>query len=189
MLQANDDVFFPGCIAASQGNDVYTSGISNGEVITMVMSRLPQPPGGAKHLTLSYCLSCPACGEGAELLRSSSGVITSPGWPFQYPARLNCTWNIRAQPGDAITIRLFHYHRTARGDEPLPVVCTTEAPSCPLVVFRTLTCRVPTAAPQTGSPSAATGAWMVCGSVAPLCHPPTCPPRTTFGSTSTLMTV
>ncbi|XP_035848862.1 low-density lipoprotein receptor-related protein 12 isoform X2 [Sander lucioperca] len=64
-----------GCIAASQSNDnVYVSGISN------------------------------ACGEVAELLRGSSGVITSPGWPFQYPARLNCSWNIRARPGDAITL-------------------------------------------------------------------------------------
>ncbi|XP_054483597.1 low-density lipoprotein receptor-related protein 12-like, partial [Anoplopoma fimbria] len=64
-----------GCIAASQRNDnVYVSGISN------------------------------ACGDVAELLRGSSGVITSPGWPFQYPARLNCSWNIRARPGDTITI-------------------------------------------------------------------------------------
>ncbi|KAE8282606.1 Low-density lipoprotein receptor-related protein 12 [Larimichthys crocea] len=64
-----------GCIAASQRNDnVYVSGISN------------------------------ACGDVAELLRASSGVITSPGWPFQYPARLNCSWNIRARPGDTVTI-------------------------------------------------------------------------------------
>ncbi|XP_034747429.1 low-density lipoprotein receptor-related protein 12 isoform X2 [Etheostoma cragini] len=64
-----------GCIAASQRNDnVYVSGISN------------------------------ACGDVAELLRGSSGVITSPGWPFQYPSRLNCSWTIRARPGDAITI-------------------------------------------------------------------------------------
>ncbi|KAM9386264.1 low-density lipoprotein receptor-related protein 12 [Pholidichthys leucotaenia] len=64
-----------GCIAASQRNDnVYVSGISD------------------------------ACGGGAELLRASSGVITSPGWPFQYPPHLNCSWNIRARPGDAITI-------------------------------------------------------------------------------------
>ncbi|XP_053190234.1 LOW QUALITY PROTEIN: low-density lipoprotein receptor-related protein 12 [Scomber japonicus] len=65
-----------GCIAAaSERNDnVYVSGISN------------------------------ACGEGAELLWASSGVITSPGWPFQYPARLNCSWNIRARPGDTVTI-------------------------------------------------------------------------------------
>ncbi|XP_037651635.1 low-density lipoprotein receptor-related protein 12 isoform X2 [Sebastes umbrosus] len=64
-----------GCIAASERNDnVYVSGISN------------------------------ACGEVADLLRASSGVITSPGWPFQYPSRLNCSWNIRARPGDTVTI-------------------------------------------------------------------------------------
>ncbi|KAF1372077.1 hypothetical protein PFLUV_G00260610 [Perca fluviatilis] len=51
-----------------------------------------------------YLLILSACGEVAELLRASSGVITSPGWPFQYPARLNCSWNIRARPGDAITL-------------------------------------------------------------------------------------
>uniref|UniRef100_A0A3Q3GLN1 Low density lipoprotein receptor-related protein 12 n=1 Tax=Labrus bergylta TaxID=56723 RepID=A0A3Q3GLN1_9LABR len=74
-LPVNIVCLFPGCIAASQRNDnVYVSGISN------------------------------ACGEGAELLRASSGVITSPGWPFQYPSRLNCSWNIRARPGDTITI-------------------------------------------------------------------------------------
>lgn len=45
-----------------------------------------------------------ACGEVAELLRGSSGVITSPGWPFQYPTHLNCSWNIRARPGESITV-------------------------------------------------------------------------------------
>uniref|UniRef100_A0A667XJ00 Low density lipoprotein receptor-related protein 12 n=1 Tax=Myripristis murdjan TaxID=586833 RepID=A0A667XJ00_9TELE len=44
------------------------------------------------------------CGDVAELLRAPSGVITSPGWPFQYPSRVNCSWNIRAKPGDTITI-------------------------------------------------------------------------------------
>ncbi|CAN9503559.1 unnamed protein product [Ophioblennius macclurei] len=68
-------VLITGFIAAAQRNDnVYVSGVSN------------------------------ACGEVAELLRASSGVITSPGWPFQYPTRLNCSWNIRARPGDAITV-------------------------------------------------------------------------------------
>lgn len=64
-----------GFVGAAQGSDnVYVSGVSN------------------------------ACGEVAELLRASTGVITSPGWPFQYPTRLNCSWNIRARPGDAITV-------------------------------------------------------------------------------------
>ncbi|KAJ3609696.1 hypothetical protein NHX12_024207 [Muraenolepis orangiensis] len=45
-----------------------------------------------------------ACGDVAELVRSSSGVITSPGWPFQYPSTLNCSWNIRGKPGDIITL-------------------------------------------------------------------------------------
>ncbi|KAM9824295.1 low-density lipoprotein receptor-related protein 12 [Neosynchiropus ocellatus] len=46
-----------------------------------------------------------ACGEGgAELLRSPSGVITSPGWPLLYSPHLNCSWNIRGRPGDTVTI-------------------------------------------------------------------------------------
>ncbi|XP_018596987.1 low-density lipoprotein receptor-related protein 12 [Scleropages formosus] len=45
-----------------------------------------------------------ACGEVAEQVRASSGVITSPGWPFEYPSRINCSWNIRANPGEIITI-------------------------------------------------------------------------------------
>ncbi|XP_063755447.1 low-density lipoprotein receptor-related protein 12 [Eleginops maclovinus] len=64
-----------GCIAASQRNDnLYVSGISN------------------------------ACGEGAELLRASSGVISSPGWPLRYQERLNCSWSIRGRPGDTVTV-------------------------------------------------------------------------------------
>lgn len=122
-------VSFPGCIAASQRNDnVYVSGISNGEATTTLVSHRTRSPGRAEGLQcesnrLSVCLSvsfpvslsprlhvspsplCPACGDVAELLRASSGIITSPGWPFQYPSRLNCSWNIRARAGDTITIR------------------------------------------------------------------------------------
>ncbi|KAJ8000273.1 hypothetical protein DPEC_G00203130 [Dallia pectoralis] len=45
-----------------------------------------------------------ACGDVAEQIRASSGVITSPGWPFEYPSRVNCSWTIRANPGEVITI-------------------------------------------------------------------------------------
>uniref|UniRef100_A0A3Q3DLK4 Low density lipoprotein receptor-related protein 12 n=1 Tax=Hippocampus comes TaxID=109280 RepID=A0A3Q3DLK4_HIPCM len=45
-----------------------------------------------------------ACGDSSELLRASSGVIASPGWPFRYPALLNCSWNIRGRPGDLVTV-------------------------------------------------------------------------------------
>ncbi|XP_077362291.1 low-density lipoprotein receptor-related protein 12 [Festucalex cinctus] len=64
-----------GCVAASQRNqNVVVSGLSN------------------------------ACGDSSELLRASSGVVASPGWPLRYPARLNCSWNIRGRPGDRVTI-------------------------------------------------------------------------------------
>ncbi|KAG9338243.1 hypothetical protein JZ751_026048, partial [Albula glossodonta] len=44
------------------------------------------------------------CGGMAEQIRAASGVISSPGWPFEYPSRINCTWNIQANPGEIITI-------------------------------------------------------------------------------------
>ncbi|XP_063113835.1 low-density lipoprotein receptor-related protein 12 isoform X3 [Cavia porcellus] len=45
-----------------------------------------------------------ACGETPEQIRAPSGIITSPGWPSEYPARLNCSWLIKANPGEIITI-------------------------------------------------------------------------------------
>ncbi|PIO14858.1 hypothetical protein AB205_0015220, partial [Aquarana catesbeiana] len=38
-------------------------------------------------------------------IRQPSGVITSPGWPLEYPSRVNCSWCIHANPGEIITIR------------------------------------------------------------------------------------
>lgn len=46
-----------------------------------------------------------ACGDIPEQIRSPSGTITSPGWPSEYPARINCSWYIHANPGEIITIR------------------------------------------------------------------------------------
>ncbi|XP_028621888.1 low-density lipoprotein receptor-related protein 12 isoform X1 [Grammomys surdaster] len=45
-----------------------------------------------------------ACGETPEQIRAPSGIITSPGWPSDYPAKINCSWLIRANPGEIITI-------------------------------------------------------------------------------------
>lgn len=56
-------------------------------------------------LTIMFVWITLACGDVAEQIRASSGVITSPGWPFEYPSRINCSWNIRANPGEIITIR------------------------------------------------------------------------------------
>ncbi|KAF5915220.1 hypothetical protein HPG69_011683 [Diceros bicornis minor] len=44
------------------------------------------------------------CGETPEQIRAPSGIITSPGWPSEYPAKINCSWFIRANPGEIITI-------------------------------------------------------------------------------------
>ncbi|MEE6463339.1 hypothetical protein FKM82_005872 [Ascaphus truei] len=45
-----------------------------------------------------------ACGGITEQIKEQSGVITSPGWPSEYPSRINCSWNIRANTGEIITI-------------------------------------------------------------------------------------
>uniref|UniRef100_UPI00398E46D5 low-density lipoprotein receptor-related protein 12-like n=1 Tax=Pristiophorus japonicus TaxID=55135 RepID=UPI00398E46D5 len=45
-----------------------------------------------------------ACGGAPEQLRAPSGIITSPGWPFNYQTRVNCSWYIQANPEDVITI-------------------------------------------------------------------------------------
>ncbi|KAM5157776.1 low-density lipoprotein receptor-related protein 12 [Mantella aurantiaca] len=39
-----------------------------------------------------------------EQIRQPSGVITSPGWPLEYPSRVNCSWCIHANPGEIITV-------------------------------------------------------------------------------------
>ncbi|XP_041758224.1 low-density lipoprotein receptor-related protein 12 isoform X1 [Coregonus clupeaformis] len=67
-------IFTGNAVCSEHNENVYVSGISN------------------------------ACGDVVEQIRASSGVITSPGWPFQYPSRINCSWNIRASPGEIITI-------------------------------------------------------------------------------------
>ncbi|XP_066480235.1 low-density lipoprotein receptor-related protein 12 [Tiliqua scincoides] len=45
-----------------------------------------------------------ACGDIPEQIRGPSGIITSPGWPLEYPGRTNCSWYIRANQGEIITI-------------------------------------------------------------------------------------
>ncbi|KAM9307511.1 low-density lipoprotein receptor-related protein 12 [Gastrophryne carolinensis] len=44
------------------------------------------------------------CAGIPEQIRKQSGVITSPGWPLEYPSRVNCSWCIHANPGEIITI-------------------------------------------------------------------------------------
>ncbi|KAG8570272.1 hypothetical protein GDO81_011183 [Engystomops pustulosus] len=45
-----------------------------------------------------------ACAGIPEQIRQPSGIITSPGWPIEYPSRINCSWYIHANPGETITI-------------------------------------------------------------------------------------
>uniref|UniRef100_A0A8C5MHU1 LDL receptor related protein 12 n=1 Tax=Leptobrachium leishanense TaxID=445787 RepID=A0A8C5MHU1_9ANUR len=44
------------------------------------------------------------CSGIPEEIRDRNGIITSPGWPLEYPSRINCSWYIRANPGEFITV-------------------------------------------------------------------------------------
>ncbi|XP_062845815.1 low-density lipoprotein receptor-related protein 3 [Trichomycterus rosablanca] len=51
------------------------------------------------------CLA--ACDGKVELRTERRGVIYSPSWPHNYPAGVNCSWNIQGNRGEVITIS-FH---------------------------------------------------------------------------------
>ena len=34
----------------------------------------------------------------------TSGTVTSPGWPSNYPNSTECTWNISCNPQEAVNI-------------------------------------------------------------------------------------
>ena len=76
---------FPGCIAASQRNDnVYVSGISNGEVTTMLMSRGPLLPWRAAKLALSVRLrlSVQPAATWLSCCARPAASSPAPGGPF-----------------------------------------------------------------------------------------------------------
>lgn len=58
-------------------------------------------------LTFCSCVSA-ACGGKVELHTERRGVIYSPSWPLNYPAGVNCSWNIQGNRGEVITIRYTH---------------------------------------------------------------------------------
>ncbi|XP_073535861.1 low-density lipoprotein receptor-related protein 12 isoform X2 [Phyllobates terribilis] len=59
----------------------------------------------AEHLENVHLSGLPlACSGIPEQIRQPSGIITSPGWPIEYPSRINCSWYIHANPGETITI-------------------------------------------------------------------------------------
>ncbi|XP_007244937.3 low-density lipoprotein receptor-related protein 3 [Astyanax mexicanus] len=47
------------------------------------------------------------CSGKVELHTERRGVIYSPSWPLNYPAGVNCSWNIQGNRGEVITIS-FH---------------------------------------------------------------------------------
>ncbi|XP_051918436.1 low-density lipoprotein receptor-related protein 3 isoform X2 [Hippocampus zosterae] len=54
------------------------------------------------------------CGDQVEIHMERRGVIFSPSWPLNYPAGLNCSWNIQAGHGEIITMsfRVFDVGET-----------------------------------------------------------------------------
>ncbi|XP_067258364.1 low-density lipoprotein receptor-related protein 3 isoform X3 [Chanodichthys erythropterus] len=61
-----------------------------------------------KWICLRWAWVCvAACGGKVELHTERRGVIYSPSWPLNYPAGVNCSWNIQGSRGDVITIS-FH---------------------------------------------------------------------------------
>ncbi|XP_066510623.1 low-density lipoprotein receptor-related protein 3-like [Hoplias malabaricus] len=57
---------------------------------------------------LRWALVClAACSGKVELHTERRGVIYSPSWPLNYPAGVNCSWNIQGNRGEVITIS-FH---------------------------------------------------------------------------------
>uniref|UniRef100_W5M194 CUB domain-containing protein n=1 Tax=Lepisosteus oculatus TaxID=7918 RepID=W5M194_LEPOC len=50
-----------------------------------------------------------ACSGKVEQHTERRGVIYSPSWPLNYPAGMNCSWNIQGDKGDVITISFRNF--------------------------------------------------------------------------------
>ncbi|XP_076012107.1 low-density lipoprotein receptor-related protein 3 [Genypterus blacodes] len=72
---------------------------------------LPGPPGLLFGLLWfrSALLSAAACSEQVEVHTERRGVIFSPSWPLNYPAGVNCSWNIQGAQGEVITISFRNF--------------------------------------------------------------------------------
>ncbi|XP_048385898.1 low-density lipoprotein receptor-related protein 12 isoform X5 [Stegostoma tigrinum] len=83
---------------------------SDTRLFTLIIILLFTFPGngvlGGKYVSGNAQLSkiSTACGGTPEQLRAPSGTITSPGWPFNYQTRVNCSWHIQANREEVITI-------------------------------------------------------------------------------------
>ncbi|XP_063307235.1 low-density lipoprotein receptor-related protein 12 [Pelobates fuscus] len=69
-------------------------------LVTLLGNGVPAERSGNVHVS-GLPVGCTGI---PEEIREHSGTITSPGWPLEYPSRLNCSWYIRANPGEIITI-------------------------------------------------------------------------------------
>ncbi|XP_023334329.1 uncharacterized protein LOC111705865 [Eurytemora carolleeae] len=56
------------------------------------------------------------CGEDLDVSMEGNGTITSPGYPDNYPAFLNCKWTIKAMPGKKILAKFSEFDITANTD-------------------------------------------------------------------------
>ncbi|XP_067295949.1 low-density lipoprotein receptor-related protein 3 [Pseudorasbora parva] len=70
-----------------------------------------------KWICLRWAWVCvAACGGKVELHTERRGVIYSPSWPLNYPAGVNCSWNIQGSRGDVITISFHSFDVEDTGD-------------------------------------------------------------------------
>ncbi|XP_056317792.1 low-density lipoprotein receptor-related protein 3 [Danio aesculapii] len=70
-----------------------------------------------KWICLRWAWVCvAACGGKVELHTERRGVIYSPLWPLNYPAGVNCSWNIQGSRGDVITISFHSFDLEDTGD-------------------------------------------------------------------------
>ncbi|XP_066570122.1 low-density lipoprotein receptor-related protein 3 [Amia ocellicauda] len=59
--------------------------------------------------TESTAITMAACSGKVEQHTERRGVIYSPSWPLNYPAGMNCSWNIQGDKGDVITISFRNF--------------------------------------------------------------------------------
>ena len=86
-------------------------------------SFLPEIPSGYAGDTISDPLEDPgleppsiSCGYVVDGSLVENGTITSPGYPDNYPAYLNCRWKIMAAPGKKILAKFSEFDVTASSD-------------------------------------------------------------------------
>ncbi|KAM8877411.1 LOW QUALITY PROTEIN: low-density lipoprotein receptor-related protein 3 [Synchiropus picturatus] len=64
----------------------------------------------------SVLLLAAGCSQRVEVHTERRGVISSPSWPLNYPAGVNCSWHIQGGHGEVITISFRNFDVAEPGD-------------------------------------------------------------------------